>query len=92
MGSGNLERGIYLGERPHDTLDNAIEIAVWAPPVQQRGPGYYACFRLYLELGAPAFVVLFAFYDGTDASPALNSEDAARSYAQNQGFSDEDEE
>ena len=86
-----LKHGVYLGSRPHDEQDDALEIAAWAPPVSGRGPGYYACFRIYLEFGAPSFAVLFAFYDGTDRSPAFRSVDDARAFSSTQEFSDEGE-
>lgn len=84
-----LNQGIYLGQRPESWNREAVEIAIWAPPGHGRGPGYYACFRLYLEEEAATFAVLFCFYDGTENSPGFRSADAAREYAIAQGFEKE---
>ena len=86
-----ISNGVYLGARPHDELpnDQAVEIAAWAARPSGRGSGYYACFRLFLELDTPVFAVLFAFYDGLDNSPALSTIHAARGLALSEGFHDD---
>lgn len=81
-----VERAIYLGERPNPLHQNCVEIAVWVPPGHGRGPGYYGCFRMYLEDNMPVFAVLFCFYDGTEGSPGFRSLDAAGVFAVENGF------
>ena len=67
-----LREGVYLGTADlADWRSGRLEIAVWAPPGQGRGPGYYGCFRLFLEGWLVTGAVLFCFYDGTESSPRL---------------------
>jgi len=89
-----LVHGVFLGHRGHDDLaeDQCVEVAVWAAAPSGVGDGYYACFRLFLdEYGAVEFAVLFAFYDGRDASPGFATAELARTYSLTQGFHDEDQ-
>ena len=88
-----VRHGVSLGRREHDSLppSDALEVALWAPPPSGSGRGYYACFRVEFDDGYPVFAVLFAFYDGTDASPGLSNLSDARAYARTQGFQDEDQ-
>ena len=81
-----IREGVYLGliRRQEDEIN--VEIAVWAPPDQRRGPGYYGCFRLYIEESVPAGAVLFCFYDGTESSPSLPTLQDAQAFARENGF------
>lgn len=80
-----LREGEYLGaSRKPDR--GQIEIAVWAPTHQGRGPGYYCCFRLFIEEGMVTDAALFCFYDGTESSPALSTLRDAQAVARENGF------
>ena len=68
-----------------------MELAVWAPPPSGSGHGYYACFRIEFDETFPVFAVLFAFYDGMDASQGFSQLSEARAFARAHGFHDEDE-
>ncbi len=85
-----LENALVLGVREADSKQAGCrEIAIWAPEPTRRRDGYYACFRVFLDDGAPSFAVLYCFYDGTDRSPGLRSAETATAYALSQGFRDE---
>ncbi len=81
-----VDRGRYLGERRVGKRRREIEIALWAPPGQGRGPGYYCCFRIYFKGDDVISAVLFCFYDGTEGSPGFRSVESARAYAHSEGF------
>jgi len=81
-----IREGVCLGSSGPPESDGRIEIAVWAPPDQRRGPGYYGCFRLFLESAVVTGAVLFCFYDGTESSPSLSSLQDAQAFAQANGF------
>jgi hypothetical protein len=82
-----VREGVYLG-LSGDPDDGLLEIAVWAPSDRGRGPGYYCCFRLFIEEGLVSAAVLFAFYDGTDeSSPGFSTLQEARAFARSNGFS-----
>lgn len=63
-----------------------IELAVWAPPEHRRGPGYYGCFRLFIEETVVTGAVLYCFYDGSESSPSLPTLEDAQALAQAHGF------
>jgi hypothetical protein len=87
-----LEHAEVLGARDSERpISSCAEIAVWAPEPTKRRPGYYACFRIYLEDSHPVFAVLYCFYDGRDQSPGFRSVEAATSFAVAQGFRHEDQ-
>lgn len=77
-----LRTATLLGERDGET-DGSIEIATWSPPPTGRGPGLYACFRIFRR---QSLCVLFCFYDGTEKSPAIKSISGARAYARSHHF------
>ena len=81
-----MRKGEYLGSSSAPPDEGRIEIAVWAPPDQGRGPGYYGCFRLFIEDGVTTGAVLFCFYDGTESSPSLSTLQDARAFARANGF------
>ena len=83
-----LRRGKYLGCNEDRLPNGRVEIAVWAPP-DGRNVGYYCCFRLFVDDGIATGAVLFCFYDGTEASPAIVSVEQARVFARDNGFSEE---
>ena len=66
-----------------------VEIAIWAPPDGGRGPGFYGCFRLFVDDGVTTGATLFCFYDGTESSPGFSSASEAYAYAQDHGFTRE---
>jgi len=80
-----VREGIYLGSSDA-SIDEPIEIAVWAPPDHGRGSGYYCCFRLFSEYGIVTGAVLFCFYDGTESSPGLLTLQDAKAFALENGF------
>ena len=84
-----IRNGAYLGSSDASEDEGRIEIAVWAPPTQGRGPGYYACFRLFIDAGVALGAVLFCFYDGTESSPSLSTLQDASAFAQANGFARE---
>jgi hypothetical protein len=87
-----LRKAVYLGiSHTSRGDDGRIEIAVWAAPDQGRGPGYYGCFRLFVESGVVTGAVLFCFYDGTEKSPRLSSLQDAQAFARANGFVEETE-
>ena len=59
-----MREGNYLGSIGTHGVESRIEIAVWAPPDQRRGPGFHACFRLFIEDAVTTGAVLYCFYDG----------------------------
>jgi hypothetical protein len=67
---GTIQGGRSTGAPEYDWR---IEIAVWAPSAQGLGPGYYACFRIFIEDGIATTAVLFCFYDGNESSPNLST-------------------
>ena len=80
--------GQYLGWRSAESNQEiSVEIAVWAPNPSGRGPGFYTCFRLYHRDQVVGLALLFAFYDGSEKSPALKSLDSAMALARRHGFS-----
>ena len=36
-----IREGVYLGCSHREPSDDRVEIAVWAPPAEGKGPGYY---------------------------------------------------
>ena len=80
-----IREGVYLGFISAPGERSRIEIAVWAPP-EQRGPGYYGCFRLFIEDSIATGAVLFCFYDGTESSPSLPTLQDAQAFARANGF------
>ena len=85
-----IRKGEYLGATDASADEGRIEIAIWAPSIHGRGPGYYACFRLFIEDGGATCAVLFCFYDGTESSPAFSTLQEAQLFAQMDGFVRED--
>ena len=81
-----IRAGEYLGATDAPEHDRRIEIAVWAPSAQGWGPGYYACFRLFIEDGVATTAVLFCFYDGNESSPCLPNLQDAQAFAEVNGF------
>ena len=63
-----------------------IGLAVWAPPEHRRGPGYYGCFRLFIQDTVVTGAVLYCFYDGTESSPSLPTLQDAQALAHANGF------
>ena len=61
-------------------------IVVGPGPGHREGNGQAGIF---VDDGIATGAVLFCFYDGTEASPAIASEDQARAFARNNGFSEE---
>lgn len=82
-----IREGVYLGCAHRVPSDDRVEIAVWAPPADGKGPGYYCCFRLYLEDDVVTYASLFCFYDGTESSPSLSNLHEADAYARANQFS-----
>jgi len=82
-----VSTGEFLGwiRAPGDD-EQSIEVAVWARPEQGRGPGYYGCFRLFIEDSVTTGAVLFCFYDGTESSPGLSTLEDAQAFADAHGF------
>ena len=81
-----IREGVYLGTRADG---ENLELAIWAPPDSGRGPGFYGCFRLFVDEGVTTGATLFCFYDGTESSPGFPSVSEAQAYAQDNGFSKE---
>ena len=81
-----IRKGEYLGSTGVPEDEGWVEIAVWAPPEQGRDPGYYGCFRLFIEDGVVTGAVLFCFYDGTESSPSLSTLQEAQAFARANGF------
>ena len=80
------ESGKLLGQRiPADEIDG-LEVALWAPPPDGRGPGFYFCVRLYFDEGKVSLARLFCFYDGSERSPGFRTLDAAGAFASSNGF------
>lgn len=79
-----VREGVYLGRA--NRVDDRVEIAVWAPSPDGRGPGYYGCFRLYIEDDMVMYASLFCFYDGTESSPSLRTLQEAEAYARSNQF------
>ena len=87
-----LEASSVLGVRPGDT-PGAAEIAMWAPPPNGHGPGFYSCLRAYADESKQVmFAVLFCFWDGTEGSRGFRSTEVAQAYAHSEGFEDSDAE
>ena len=84
-----MREGIYLGSIGTHGVESRIEIAVWAPPDQRRGPGFYGCFRLFIEDAVTTGAVLYCFYDGTESSPSLSTLQDAQAFARANGFEKE---
>ena len=84
-----IREGVYLGCSHRASSDDCVEIAVWAPPADGRGPGYYCCFRLYLVEDVVMYASLFCFYDGTESSPSLRNLHEAEAYARANLFTKE---
>lgn len=61
-------------------------LATWAPPDRGVGPGYYACFSVFVDDERVLFAVLYCLYDATEHSPGFKSIDAAKAFAESQGF------
>jgi len=61
-------------------------LAVWAPSERGIGHGYYACFRVYVDQARVLLAVLYCLYDGTESSPGFKSFEAAKAFAETQGF------
>ena len=80
------EARLLGSQQDPERLGSAWLVATWAPPDRGVGPGYYACFRFYVDEGSVLFAVLYCLYDGTERAPAFKSIDAARAYAESQGF------
>ena len=80
-----IREGVYLGMRL--VVGDNVEIAIWAPPDSGRGPGFYACFRLFVDDRVTTGATLFCFYDGTESSPGFSSASEAQAFAQDNGFS-----
>lgn len=81
-----LRHANLLGWRQVSDSDERVEIGVWAQNAEGRGPGYYACFRLYLDGDVVSLALLFCFYDGTEKSPGFRSLEAATEYSRSSGF------
>ena len=84
-----IREGVYLGCSHRVPPDDRVEIAIWAPPADGKGPGYYCCFRLYLEDDMVMYASLFCFYDGTESSPSLSNLHEAEAYARANQFAKE---
>ncbi len=84
-----IREGVYLGYSHRIPSDDRVEIAIWAPPADGKGPGYYCCFRLYLEDDMVIYASLFCFYDGTESSPSLRNLHEAEAYARANQFAKE---
>ena len=84
-----LREGVYLGATAGMGGERRTEIAVWAPSEYGSGPGYYCCFRLFIDAGVATGAVLFCFYDGTESSPGLSTLEAAQAFARENGFVEE---
>ena len=61
-------------------------VAAWARPERGVGYGYYVCFRVYVEQSRVLLAVLYCLYDGTENSPGFRSVEAAKAFAETQGF------
>jgi hypothetical protein len=81
-----IDNSVFLGQKPDPERPHAMLIAVWTPPSTGRGSGYYACFRIRYADGAAMSATLYCFYDGTDGSPSLKSEETALHLARKHGF------
>jgi len=82
-----LRAGTFLGARPSEERPGrAMEIAVWAPPGHGRGPGYYCCFRIFLEEEVALASLMYGFWDGTEGSRGFRGPAAALAFARSQGF------
>ena len=81
-----IRKGEYLGSTGAFGDTGRIEIAVWVPPDQGKGPGYYGCFRLFIEESVVTGAVLYCFYDGTESSPSLSTLQDAQAFARANGF------
>ena len=82
-------RGSDVGVTGGVAVARPTEIAVWAPSGYGSGPGYYCCFRLFIDAEVATGAVLFCLYDGTESSPALSTLEAAQAFARENGFVEE---
>lgn len=86
-----LHASVLLGNRPADH-PTAIEVALWAPPADGRGHGYYSCLRVFRdEAATPVAAVLFCFWDGTEGSRGFRTQGAAQVFATASGFTHRDD-
>lgn len=81
-----IDNSVFLGQKPDPERRHAVLIAVWAPPSTGRGSGFFACFRIRHSDGVATSATLYCFYDGTDGSPSLKSEETAHLFAHKHGF------
>jgi len=77
---------VFLGFRTLDDSSRVFEVAVFLVAGRGRGPGEYACFRCFHAASRLLSAVLFSYYDGTENSPVINNEEAAVSFARQNGF------
>ena len=84
-----VRESTVLGTQDEDV---AVVVAMWCPSGHGRGPGFYTCFRVYVDQqGEAVYASMFCFYDGTDSSHGFRSLEAALEYARSQGFTQGDE-
>jgi len=82
-----VRKSYCLGSRESpEHGEGAMDIALWCPPPQGRGYGYYTCFRIFQSEDEVVAAVLFCFYDGTEKSPGFKSRSAAQAFAESRGF------
>lgn len=81
-----IDNSVFLGQQQDPERPHAMLIAVWAPPPVGRGSGIYACFRIRQEDGVVTSATLYCFYDGTDGSPSIKSEETGYRFALQHGF------
>lgn len=79
----------FLGVKRDEENPSAILTALWAPPGHGSGPGFYSCFRVFLEDKKAIFAVMYCFYDGTEGSPGFRALQPAIAFAESNGFSGE---
>jgi len=84
-----LHESTLVGVQRDPEREDAVLLALWAPPGHGAGYGYYSCFRLFLEGQKPIFAVMYCFYDGTEGAPGFKSIQAARAHAEAHGFAQE---